>query len=315
MFGSRALYDAPWMAVTDHVGDQMPIERALVAGSTEFATDHWLLFDLDTDFAEVHDRSGEHPEIAARLAALWEEAAEANHVHPLDDSMLARLASLSPSPNPPRHRYEFDAGSRIAEDACPPMGMDFTLVADLEPDPAPARGIVCAQGNWTSGWALYLLDGVATFAYNHMGHEEHVVRAAAPLPPGRSPLRLDVTRTGTVARVAWTVGGAPAGTGEIPRSFPMRWQIGGSMLRIGYDVGLPVTGEYRVPFPFSGTIHAVTFEIPAFAPPDPARVVETAPPRRLSHPNALRKRAASGAATSPPTPPSGSTTANAMSSR
>ena len=276
MFGSRALYDAPWMAVTDHVGDQMPIERERIPGSTDFATDRWLLFDLDTDFAEVHDRADEHPDVVDRLAGLWEEAAQANQVYPLDDSMLARLASLSPSPNPPRHRYRLDAGSRIAEDACPPLGMDFTIIVDLEADATPAQGVVCAQGNWTSGWALYVVDGVAAFAYNHMGLEEHVVRADRALPAARSELRIEATREGAVAHVAFAIDGAAAGTGDIPRSFPMRWQLGGSMLRIGYDVGLPVSGDYRLPFAFGGTLHSVVFEIPAFAPPDPARVVETA---------------------------------------
>ena len=280
MFGSRAMYDAPWMAVTDHVGDQMPIERERIAGSTDFPTDRWLLFDLDTDFAEVRDRADAHPDVAARLAALWDDAAEANGVYPLDDSMLARLSSLSASPNPPRHRYVFDAHSRVAEDACPPMGGDFTLAVDLEVAGAgegdAADGVLCAQGNWTSGWALYLHGGVPTFAYNHRGIESHVVRADAPVPAGRSTVRLDVTRAGEVARLAWTVAGTAAGTGEIPRSFPFRWQIGGSILRIGYDVGLPVTDEYTVPSRFPGTIHAVTFEIPSLAPPDPAHVVETA---------------------------------------
>jgi arylsulfatase len=192
--------------------------------------------------------------------------------------MLTRLASLMPSPHSPRAQYEFRSGSRTAQDACPPMLGDFVLTADLEV-PDHSAGVIAAQGNFTSGWALYVRDGVPAFAYNHLGHEEHVVRASEPLPAGRSRLELGVVREGPIARLAWTIDARPCGGGEIARPFPRSWQIGGSMLRIGYDVGLPVTREYDVPGAFTGTIHSVTFDIPplgAASALDPAHEVSTA---------------------------------------
>jgi arylsulfatase len=245
----------------------MPIERQLIAGSTDFGTDRWLLFDLEEDFAEVVDRSESHPDVVAALVALWDEEAEVNHVLPLDDSMLTRLASLMPSPNPPRPRFVFRGGSRIAEDASPPLGGDFVLTADLESaaTDVPVEGVIAAQGNWTSGWALYVHEGVPTFVYNDMGTTEHVARAGATLPSGRRQLGLVVTRDGDVAQLSWTIDDRPAGTGTITTQFPLRWQIGGSMLRIGYDAGLPVTGEYAIPGHFPGIVHSVTFEIPLLA--------------------------------------------------
>ena len=73
-----------------------------------------------------------------------------------------------------------------------------------------------------------------------------------------------------------TIDGAAVATGRLGRSLPFRWQIGGGGLLIGRDAGFPVCDDYRPPFPFTGTLHEVTIELPGLAPRDPATEVALA---------------------------------------
>ncbi|MGH9026664.1 MAG: arylsulfatase, partial [Acidimicrobiia bacterium] len=62
MIGSRAIYHEGWKATTDHVGNQITVERDRMGGHHDFDADRWSLFDLTTDFSEAHDVADEHPE-------------------------------------------------------------------------------------------------------------------------------------------------------------------------------------------------------------------------------------------------------------
>src|SRR5262249_50979097 len=83
MLGSRSMYVDGWKATPDHVGRQISIERKLLEGSKEFATDTWLLFDLENDFAEAHDVAAEEPARLQQLTELWWSEAGRNNVLPL----------------------------------------------------------------------------------------------------------------------------------------------------------------------------------------------------------------------------------------
>ncbi len=277
MFGSRAIYADGWKAVTDHVGDQVAAERELIPGSHHFDRDRWALFDLDADFAEVHDRADQEPDRLRRLVDLWWVEAGRNQVLPLDDTMIGRAAALEPSPNGPRARYRLFPGTQLAEDAAPPLGGDFTILADLDVSGPTVDGVLCAQGDWTSGWALYVVAGQAVFTFNYLGSEVHQARSGRVLASGPATLRVDLRRLGPQRAVcSFEVNGEPAGGGEIARGFPFRWQIGGSMLHVGEDGGLPVCDDYRPPFPFTGTIRSLVVEVPRIGAADPRRHLDGA---------------------------------------
>lgn len=71
MVGSRAMYCDGWKVTTNHVGPTPPLENQLIPGSPSYDTDHWALFDLNSDFAENNDLSAQHPEIVTRLVNMW----------------------------------------------------------------------------------------------------------------------------------------------------------------------------------------------------------------------------------------------------
>lgn len=275
MLGSRAIYHDGWKATTDHVGPQLTVEREQVSGSSDFDQDHWALFDLGTDFAEAHDIGAQHPDRLRALQELWWVEAGRNNVLPLLDSFLGRASALEPAPWGPRWQAVLlPGGGPVSEDALPPLGGGFRLLADVEVA-AGSGGVICALGDWSNGWAFYLVAGRPVVAFNILG-ELFRFTAPAALAPGRHALVAEYQWARTGRTLHLFVDGTAVAEGPLPRRLPMRWQIGGAGLLIGRDRGFPVCDDYQPPFPFAGTIHRVVIEVPALAPPDAAQLTAAA---------------------------------------
>lgn len=131
-------------------------------------------------------------------------------------------------------------------------------------------GVLCAQGNWTGGWALIILASRPTYVLNSVGRE-YRIEAANPLNPGRHIVGFSYApQSGSRAAISVTIDGEVVGSGEFAAGTPIgTGQADGSGLRIGHDVGFPVSGDYTPPFAWAGTIHAVTVT------PRPSRPVDT----------------------------------------
>jgi Sulfatase len=268
IIGSRSIVHDGWKATTDHIGNQITIERDQVPGSHDFATDHWALFHLDEDFAEAHDLAAEHPERVAELEELWWHEAGRNQVLPLDDSLVGRAVAMERHPWPPGPRRVYrPGGGSVAEDFLPAMGGGFRLVAAVDVPERGADGVICALGDWSNGWAWYLLDGRPTLAFSLFGAPCRVT-ADEPVASGPHTLEVGYVRDGAGGGgLTLCVDGAVVGEGTLPEDLPFRWQIGGAGLRIGRDTGFPVNDDYAPPFPFSGTVHHVAVESAGYAPP------------------------------------------------
>ena len=266
MLGSRSLYHEGWKVTTDHIGQQLSVERELVAGSHDFDSDHWALFHLDEDASESRDLAMEHPEKVAELESLWWSEAERNQVLPLDDGFITRAIALEPNPHGPRPRANFrPGGGPVAEDLLPPLGGGFRLTARLA---GGRSGVVCALGDWHNGFVLHLAEGIPTFCVNLFG--DPILVRGSQLPDDR-PFELGVLferRNPGGGPVAITVDGEVVATATLPADLPFRWQIGGGGLLIGRDTGFPVYDGYETPFPYDGTIDSVTLESLVFAGPD-----------------------------------------------
>jgi arylsulfatase len=275
MLGSRSIYHDGWKATTDHVGPQLTIERERVSGSHDFEQDHWALFDLDNDFAEAHDVGAQHPDRLRALQELWWVEAGRNNVLPVMDSFLGRAIALEPPPWGVRWQAVLHpGGGPVSEDALPPLRAGFRLLAEVEVGER-ASGIVCALGDWSNGWAFYVLDGRPVITFNLLGE---VFRYAAPAPiaAGRHAIVAEYHWVRANSSLILAVDGAAVAEGPLPRRFPLRWQIGGAGLLVGRDRGFPVCDDYRPPFPFSGSIARVVIEVPALAPSDARLEIATA---------------------------------------
>jgi len=199
------------------------------------------------------------------------------------DWFLGRVTALVPSPWGPRWRAVLHpGGGPVSEDALPPLGGGFRLLAEIEVGVGAAgataagvsaAGVLCALGDWSNGWAWYLLDGRPVLTFNLLG-EVFRYAAGERLAAGRHALVAEYDWAGKTSRMRLTVDGKLAAEGPFPRRMPLRWQIGGAGLLVGRDRGFPVCDDYRPPFPFTGRIERLVIEVPALAPRD--AVLETA---------------------------------------
>ena len=277
MVGSRAIYHAGWKATTDHVGDQVAVERALVTGSHDFDKDRWSLFELEDDFSEAHDLADREPERLSQLVALWWSEAGRNQVLPLEDGFLARAAALVRPTFGFRPTVELTPGAGpVSEDALPPLFGGFSVTAELEVEHDPAEGVIAALGDWTNGWAVYLLAGRAVAALNVCG-EVFRFTASESLARGPHSLRFEFVRSPAGGgKVVLSLRDRVLAEGEIPVNLPLRWQIGGAGLLVGRDRGFPVCDDYTPPFPFTGKLERVVLEVAGRPPRDAQREVATA---------------------------------------
>ncbi len=267
MVGSRSIYHDGWKATTDHVSQGVLDEERLLIGSRDFATDVWTLYDLRADFAEARDLSAEEPAKLEELKQRWHVEAGRNNVFPLDDGLVQRLGAIIPAHYPPGNRSVFvPGGSRVHDEQVPMLIGGFTMTATVDVAESGADGVVCAFGDWTGGYALYIVGGRARFAWCNAGT---LVRAgagadASPLTPGRHELvaRYAPGAGGGVFTVACD--GVEQGSASIGETLVFALQHGGAGLRLGYDVGFPVCDDYAIPGHFAGTVEQLVIETPSF---------------------------------------------------
>mgnify|MGYP001195672356 CR=1 FL=1 len=270
MLGSRSIIRGDWKATTDHVSQGVIDEDKLLPGSRDFATDRWSLFDLSTDFAETTDVADRHPDVLRELQQLWWHEAGRNQVLPLSDGLQKRIPYMAPSHLPHRTRVRFYAGAGpVADEAVPIIMGGATIAADVDVPASGAEGVLCAQGDWSSGWALIVKDGRLSWLVNIVG-DLYRVDATDPVPSGRTLLGVRYVRNREGGGKATLFAGPTVlGTGTIPTDLPFRWQITGNGLSIGYDRGFPVSDDYTPPFPWTGTLRSIEFVLPGHPEIDP----------------------------------------------
>lgn len=274
LWGSRAIYVDGWKAVTDHVNQLTAAEIEHLPGSADFATDVWHLFDTSTDHTEAVDLAEENPDKLAELIDRWYDAAERNHVFPLDDSRDNRFAHLRmPWYDLPESRT-FRPGDKVHESHGPMLSGTFRLSAVFDEAggglAADASGVLCEQGDHLSGWAWYLRAGRATWVFVRNGGE---VRVEGAVPPGTRLLDLSVVEHPDDGfHLVLRTDGDEIGRESMAEALPMAIAPDGAFLTVGYARPFPVTEEYEPPFPCPPSLVAVRYDM---GTPDPIDVEET----------------------------------------
>jgi arylsulfatase A-like enzyme len=262
MLGSRSIYHKGWKATTDHISMGVPDEEELAIGSREFADDRWELFDLNTDFSESTDLSGDHTDVVRELEALWFAEASRNQVLPVDDTFLKRIGALIPpaySGEPPR--VFLPGGGPVADESVPFLFAGFHITAEVTVPSAGAQGVLFALGDWNGGFALVAVDGHLVFCFSRAG-ELLEVTADEPVPVGEQLLGVVGATSGIAGSFILLHGDRAVGRLEYDGVLPFALQHGGAGLRLGYDAGLPVTDRYAPPFRWTGELRRVVFSTP-----------------------------------------------------
>jgi arylsulfatase A-like enzyme len=255
MFGHRGLWHQGWKAVAYH------------PPGTPFENDTWELFHLDRDFSEVDDLAKKEPERLAELIKLWWSEAEKHNVLPLDDRFGPRFAENATRFQGARNNFVFHAGmGHVPTDVAPDVrSRSYTIEAHVEIDAAGAQGVLIAHGDATSGYSLYIKDGLLVHDLNIGGGHE-IVTSDRKVPAGAHRLGVHVerlvrdvapakgSRTG-ISAYTLLIDGEPVGSLRTP--FGFHNLISWSGLDIGRDRGSPVS-HYEAPFEFTGRLLRVT---------------------------------------------------------
>ncbi|KDN81071.1 arylsulfatase [Kitasatospora cheerisanensis] len=263
MTGNRSYYRDGWKLVTLH------------RPGTAYDDGEWALYDLRTDPTEIHDLSGERPELVKELAQAWEDAAWRNGVFPLpdasgalalrgpDEKWLRRPVTLLPG-TPELERYR---SSRLIS------FRSFRVEVALALHARDDRGVLVSHGDQGGGYSLYVEDGRLHFAYNQYG--ELFEADAGELPAGA---HLVVLEAAAVADLKWDfrVRVDDVVTGRLG---PVHQLIGMAPFQgisVGVDRKSPVSWplwERHRSFRYSGVLRSVTYLPGPAAPYDPETVV------------------------------------------
>jgi arylsulfatase A-like enzyme len=278
MMGSRSIYHEGWKATTNHISTGVLDEEELATGSRDFADDRWELFDLTVDFSEATDRADDDPERVRQLSELWDAEAVRNNVLPISDGLVDRFAGFIPPAWPAgTSRVFLPGGGAVADESVPLLWGGFRMTADIDTGSGSPDGVVCALGDWFGGYALYVAEGRARFTF---ARSFDVIELAdgATLEPGGHELAVfyALSQGGAPGRMTLTVDGNDVDAVDVEGALPLAVQHGGAGLRIGRDIGFPVSTRYTPPAPFGGTVHQVRIDAPGTARTDPAEEVRTA---------------------------------------
>ncbi len=278
MMGSRSIYHRGWKATTNHISTGVLDEEELAIGSRSFDDDRWELFDLTTDFSEGTDRAEEEPDRVRQLAELWESEAERNNVLPISDGLVDRFAGFIPPPWPAgSSRVFLPGGGPVADESVPLLWGGFQMAADIDAGPEPAAGVICALGDWFGGYALYVVEGRVHFTFAR-SYDAIELADTTVLGPGEHEIGVGyvVGQGGAPGQMSLLVDGNAVDSTPVEGSLPMAVQHGGAGLRIGSDIGFPVSTRYAPPAPFNGSVHRLRIDAPGVPQADPGDQIRTA---------------------------------------
>jgi arylsulfatase A-like enzyme len=249
MIGNRAIWRDGYKAVTRHVE------------GADYESDRWELYDLRSDFSEVHDLADAQPALLEELKELWFAEAERFDVFPLDDRLQGR-ADVRPSfEGEERRTFRMLPGTQpITSQAAPDFyDRSFEIIASVEREKDTDEGVLIAQGHHANGWSFYVKDRRLVLDYNFAGRHT-VIRSEPVVPRGASRLRMTFERTGSAqADVRLWIGeesvASHDGLHTIPNFF------GPHSVQVARNAPSPVGDDYAAPFDFGGVLHSITVNL------------------------------------------------------
>ena len=264
-WGSRAIYEDGWKAVTNHTNQLTLNERTHVEGSADFATDEWMLFDTRTDFSETTDLAEAEPERLRALVDAWFEAAEANQVFPLDDGVENRFAHMRNKWVSWRSEFTLAPGEKMHEVVGPILAGGFRIAAAFDGDVA-GDFVIVEQGDWISGWCVFVRDGLLRWS---MAGKGRTYDASMPVPAGAAVLTCAGEIVDGLLVITLGADGADAEPTPLGVKIPLVWSTDGVFLRCGYGKEFPVHEDEPIHEPAPSSFRGVHITTGPPPPVDP----------------------------------------------
>ena len=269
--GNRGFISGRWKIVSLQVPRQ-PI-----------ALSNWMLFNIDSDPAELDDVAAQYPDVLARLVAEFEEDATANYVYPLDvrDDLRAITMPSHELVRGAQARDFLPAAQWVPSHAVSPLLADrsFLLRAQFEWK-AGDEGVIVAIGDRFAGMALFVKEGQLFFVYQHW--YSPIELAPITLTPGAQDFVLAFKALGErKGEGRFTLNGAECAAGAELSPTLVRVPSGG--LTVGLNRRQSVSLRYadRGTFRYTGRIARVRIEPGEQAPGTPMVIDEAAVQARM----------------------------------
>ncbi len=262
VFGNAAIYHDGWL-LAEAVKVDPRVDSAMPDPDKP-----WQLYDLAHDWSQTTDLAAAHPDKVAELKALWTAEATRNHVLPLQYSNFqSMLPGTRPEPASETGLHVlYPSSERWPEGVFPAINnRSWSIEASVDVPAGGAQGMLVTQGGRFSGWGLALLGGKPSFLYRTNDSDETLTRLTAnqPLTSGPHNVRVGFTVDGPGfgkgGALALSVDGTEVAAGRLARTVPFKFSPEDAT--IGRDAGTSLTGDYSLPFSFTGTIDHVTFDL------------------------------------------------------
>jgi arylsulfatase len=192
------------------------------------------------------------PEKLHELQRLWLIEAVKFNVLPLDDRQIERfIPELAGRPSLIKGNSQilFAGMGRLSENSVVSIkNKSFAVTADIDgPAKGAAEGVFIAQGGRFGGWSLYAKGGKAKFLYNVLGITSYAVESTAPIPAGKTQVRMEFTYDGggnaKGGNVALFIGGKEVGKGRVDQTQGFVFSAD-ETTDIGYESGTTVSPDY-----------------------------------------------------------------------
>ena len=261
MFANRGIYRDGWMASVFH--GRVPWDFTT---KPSFEKEKWELYHVAEDFSQADDLAAKNPQKLRELQDLFLAEAGKYNVLPLDGRGADRVVRADwPAVGGERTKYTFYPGAvRIPVSVAPDvMNRSFSITADLSIPEGGAEGVLVAMGGLPAGWSLYVKDGRPAFTYNFFIAERSTISGKEKLPAGPVTVRYEFASDGGGVGKGGAqklfVNGQLVAEGRLERTVPFHYSAD-ETFDVGMDTGSAV-GDYKAPFPFTGTIKRVVVEL------------------------------------------------------
>jgi len=268
--GNRAMYkDGWWLAIRTPRIPWVITPEALkpyAPGVWDPDADPAELYYLPDDFSQAHDLAADHPEKVAELKELFWAEAERYQVLPLLATLSTFFGMVPPLPAEARFEFRGDVQNVLSGMIPRIYNHSYAISADLVVPAQGAEGVIVAEADHLGGFSLWVDGGRLTHTYSMMGVFIYRQQAEERLPAGEVTVRMefaaDAPKPATGGEVTLFINDRPVGKGRMDHTVPIRFS-GYAGMDIGRDNGGVVDRSYedRKPFPFTGTIKKVTFDV------------------------------------------------------
>jgi arylsulfatase len=268
--GNRAMYKdgwwlsmrtarIPWVLTPDALKPYAP-------GAWNPDDDPTELYYLPDDFSQASDLAAQHPEKVEELKELFWQEAERYDVLPLMAPLAGFFGMLPPLPDVASYAYRGGVQNVLSGMIPRIYNHSYSISAELVIPRGGAEGVIVAEADHMGGFSLWVDEGKLTHTYSMMGVFVFRQRAEEPLPEGEVTVRMkfvaDSAKPATGGLVTLFANERPIAEGRMEHTVPIRFS-GYAGMDIGRDNGgvVDLSYEDRKPFPFSGEIRRVTFDV------------------------------------------------------